>query len=172
MKKVLLLIMCIVVFSSDVFCQNNKTQSHLLFMGISMGEKTTLFSEKLIKNKGFVLIKKQQNGCLLKGVFGGEKCELIIGSTSKSGITYCVLVTFQTKQNESILWSNYNELKSQLIKKYSTPNSENETSSLFKTENGDIILSFDEDHIEIGYFDKINTIVKEKEATQRISNDI
>ena len=190
MKKILVLLLACML-SAIV-----SAQEHLTFKGIPIDGKLTAFISKL-KAQGFQELGVVDNFALLKGDFGGEKCEIAIYASKNTNIVYQAVVILEESNSWASLKSTYREYKSLLKSKYGSGESYEDFSSpyyegdgyemtaircnkctyftKFNTYNGKISLHIG--NISSGaavvlyYEDKINNeIATREESSQRIND--
>jgi len=94
MKKLLAFIF-VVLFFEFCFAQNE----HFKFKEIEIDGQVIEFVDKLQKSGYSIFGIATEDGCILKGEFWGEECELIVFSTEKSKVVYGVAVNFNKTLN-------------------------------------------------------------------------
>jgi len=115
--------------------------SPMIFKGIPMGGDVNEFVEKL-KNDGLEFIRKQNGFHVLKGSFAGyDNCNLYIVSSKKDGIVYSASVNFPHFETWDLIFGNYSNIKSALIRKYGEPHSCIEEFKGPSTDNNKKLLS-------------------------------
>lgn len=190
MKKIFgLMLLCAISISVSA-------QEHLTFKGVPMNGHITTFVSKL-KSLGFKEVASADYFALVEGEFGGNECQVAIFGSKKSKVVHKVAVILDESSSWYSLKSKYNEYKELLTSKYgkgtsfeffSDPYYEGDGyelgavrndkctySTIFDTPNGDIaiaIVNAGKPCTTLGYIDKINDDIAEKEEKSLISGDL
>ena len=189
MKKILLTLTA-VFLSILVFAQ---TTEHLSFKGIPIDGSLEEFISKM-KENGFKHLGTEDGIGILKGDFAGyTNCNIGVSFLKHNNLVYKIAVMFPDAATWSALSSNYFDLKDMLTKKYGSPsdviekfNGYSEPKddiskiyevklgrckyySIWRTDKGNIQLTIGNTsekscYIFLGYSDKINSVVAEKNA--------
>lgn len=179
MKKIFCFLIVMIVF----FGAN--AQEHLTFEGIPIDGTLDQFTKQL-ENKGYEILKMEDNAALLKGSFeGNDNCQVIAGIGENKDKVGLVVVLSSGYKKWSKVYKSYSSLKNEYIKRYGEPIEINENfgdpkirkpadivkklhegndySCTFSLEQGNILLSvmYSSDldlHLMIAYNDKINGV--------------
>ena len=103
-------------FSVAIFAQ----EGHLTFKGIPINGNLNSFVTKL-KQKGFSVVHSENGTSMLSGDFAAVKGCTVIVSEHESGVVNRVAVMFPDKENWSMLYNEYSNLKDMLTQKYGEP---------------------------------------------------
>ena len=93
------------------------SQEHLKFKNIPIDGKMTDYSKELSK-LGFTIDRTDDNIMTLTGEFANKTCEILVIGSTKSQLTWKVVVKFPEESSWSSIKSNYFELKELMSKKY------------------------------------------------------
>ncbi len=117
MKKLALLLIALVAMQFSI-AQNSE---HMVFKGISIDGNINDFTVKL-KQKGFTHLGTENGMALFKGEFAAYKdCTIGAVSSKSTNLVSKVAVIFPKQETWSMLYDNYNQLKSMLTQKYGEP---------------------------------------------------
>jgi hypothetical protein len=171
---------------------------HLLFKQFPITGDVKKFIQSLISS-GYTMVEPYNytySAASLRGSFAGNNdCSIVVLGTPKSHITCCVMVFLQEHHIWYTIKDQYEKIKSQLTKKYGTPESyeyfmdpyyEGDGSeltalfsdhctylSMFNTSNGKITVSMtSEAKVMIAYQDKINIEIKDSESNSLAHDDL
>lgn len=171
---------------------------HLLFKQFPITGDVNSFIQAL-SSSGYKLEEPYSytyHAAALSGPFAGHNdCSVLVVGTPKTHLTYAVMVYLQEHHIWHTIKSEYEQIKSQLTKKYGNPESyeffsdpyyEGDGSELtalfsdhctwrsyFKTSNGTISVSMTNNYkVLILYQDKINYDIREKEASSIANEDL
>ena len=150
-----------------------------------------------MKSKGFVHEYTGKDGIMMKGVFVGKDCSIVIVCTPKTKTVWKVAVNFEREYTSwSSLKIDYLEIVNSYIGKYGSPTKKFDFFSdpynegdgyelqavkmdkcyyrtFWELERGYIVISIDKNaKISIGYEDKLNTEKLDKEKQSQIDDDI
>jgi len=186
-KAIVVLVVC--CMGMTAMAQNE----HIKFRDMELNMHISKFMSEL-KKLGYTVseIKNDTITVTMNGKFGGKECELIISSTHKRKIVWCVLVTFKESDDWETLESDYRLFKDQFVSKYGQPdisfekfekpyysgdgkefealeNKKCSFISIWELKTGEITLNISKSRkISIMYMDKINSkaVTEEKEEIQ------
>lgn len=192
MKKNIL-IFCFLSVCLFAFSQSDTTD-YFVFMDTPITGSVKSFASKLEK-KGFKPVVVESNAGKMTGMFTQKDVEVYILPTPKTNIVYAVSVVFQDKNTWLSLKSDYLSLKDALSNKYGKPSitresfsrpyyegdgyemtavrTENVTFfSRWIKENGEIVLSISDGHIQMFYVDRSNSAIQKIEEGEIINSDL
>lgn len=92
-------------------------QEHLKFKGIPIDGKIETFIGKL-QHIGYSSIRTEPSVALMKGEFGGNICNIMIGSSPTSHIVHSIIVFLNEDNSWHSLNATYNNYKNLLSSKY------------------------------------------------------
>lgn len=171
-------------------------QEHMLFMKNPINGTMNEFVTQM-KSKGFVHDYTGNDGMIMKGVFAGKDCSIVIVCTPKTKTVWKVAVIFEREYTSwSSLKIDYLEIVNSYIGKYGNPTKKFDFFSnpyeegdgyelqavkmdkcyyrtFWELERGNIVISIDKNaKISIGYEDKLNSEKLDKERQSQIDDDI
>lgn len=120
-----------------MFAGNIFAQQHLSFKGVPIDGTLKSYTDAMVK-AGFHYEGTQDGTALLTGDFAGYKGCTILVLTQKNSDNVCsIAVSFPEHDTWKSLQSNYENLKSMLIKKYGDPieSTENFTTNIYDYDN-------------------------------------
>ena len=190
MKKIFgMMLLCVISISASA-------QEHLTFKGVPINGHITTFVSKL-KSLGFKEVASSDYSAVVEGEFGGNECQVAIYGSKKSKVVHKVIVILDESSSWHSLKSKYNEYKELLTSKYgkgtsfeffSDPYYEGDGYELgavrndkctyltfFETSNGDIVISIvnaGKPVTSLGYMDKVNSAIAEKEEKSLLFGDL
>lgn len=165
------------------------------FMGIPIDGTLTSFGTKL-SEKGFVKKSVEGNIHIFKGQFTGKNVDVLVLGSEKTLTVWKVVVWFEKEKSWSSIKSMFEDYKEMFNGKYGVPSNDFHFfskpyyegdgyemqalrmdkctySTFWDTLQGIINLSMKEGgFLSIGYEDKLNTEIREKEKQERNLNDI
>lgn len=192
MKKILVLISSLLLlFPFLVDAQKN---DHLKFKNIPLDGSIDQFMNKM-KNEGFSLIKTLETGAVMEGKFVNNDCKIYILATPKTKKVWKVVAQLPANNTWNAAKAEYKEFKSQYQTKYGIPTDVYEYFSkpyyegdgyelqalkkskctfvsFWELKEGSIFVELKENGIRLGYEDKKNGVIKEKEDGDKIQSDI
>ena len=96
-------------------------QSHMLFKGIPIDGPISSFVGKL-EQKGYTMVKKYDDGYIMKGIFTGKDAYIYILNTPKTKTVWKVVASIvQDNPTWDSLKKTYLEYKQNFINKYGEP---------------------------------------------------
>jgi len=170
-------------------------QEHMKFMGIPIDGKLSNFEPKL-EEKGFAKNETYDNISTFKGKFTGKEVDVAVMGSEKTQTVCMVIVLFEKEDSWSLIKGMFNDYKELFTKKYGEPYNDShffskpyyegdgyELSALrhgkctysttWNTEHGVIVLNMAKEcNITIGYSDKVNVEIRNKEKQEKDTNDI
>lgn len=175
------------------FSQSPATD-HFVFMGIPITGSVKSFAVNMEK-KGFKPLVLEGSTAKMAGRFAQNDVEVLLLPAPKTGIVYAVAVIFEDRNTWSSLKHDYITLKGALSDKYGKPSvyreffnkpyyegdgyemtavrSDNITFvSRWIKENGEIVLSISNGHIQMFYVDGANKAVHASEEKEIINSDL
>ncbi|KAA6319207.1 hypothetical protein EZS27_030871 [termite gut metagenome] len=195
MKKILLLITCLLVISVNIIAQDNNISSHLIFKNIPIDGKLDEFVAKL-ENEGFSVNDKFDAAASLSGEFVNKQCTILVCASPKTKIAYMVIVTLPEDNSWRSLKRDYFNFKEQYEKKYGKTNdSENYFSKPYyegdgyelqalknekcsyrtrwNLKEGKVMVHISSDcKIPFVYMDNINRKIYDSECQSKVQDDI
>ena len=191
MKKICFLVL--ILFITDYLYSQ---ESHIEFKGIPLNGSLSSFVEKM-KREGFKFKEYSDNSvAIMEGLFTGKNVEIFVISSSKTKTVWKVSSYYEGKESWLSLKRDYNEMVELFKKKYGEPVKHFEFfskpyyegdgyemqalkkekcfyASFWETDKGTMIVEITEwGQIRVGYEDRINIKVKQKEELEDSMNDI
>ena len=191
MKKVFFLFF--ILFTTNYLYSQ---ESHIEFKGIPLDGTLPSFIKKMEENEFKFEKFPRDYVAMMNGLFTGKYVDIYILSSPKSKTVWKVSAYYTKKELWTSLKSDYKEMVELFEKKYGAPSSHYEFFSkpyyegdgyelqALRKEKCDYVSFWDTDkgtiaveinkwgQIQVGYEDRINQKIKEKEANENSINDI
>jgi len=171
------------------------SQEPMKFRNIPLRGTLTEFANQLVKLGYTIEDKTEKDVIIMSGQFANNKCEIILLGTLTSNIIWKVGVYFPKNTSWSSIKREYQDLKEQFTAKYGigesfayfkNPYVEGDGfemtalklgkcsyATFWESESGIIKLSISKvEQVSVSYEDSVNVKIKDKEANEKIMNDI